>query len=175
MATCAEECVPDIFQREMPDFDKIPLPEYKPFRYFFTPAPPSCTSTMLFVWLSRLLVCFLLRQNSWTKSKWNSSEFFSLQTQSSLQFCLEISFSSNSRNLLQFLQFSCCTLYRRKPDRKRYPFPIGLRNIYWNLKPENSQDYAQKPQQNCMFMNSASGRRGGTWGRYVENMCECIL
>jgi hypothetical protein len=28
----AEECVPDIFQREMPDFDKIPLPEYKPFR-----------------------------------------------------------------------------------------------------------------------------------------------
>jgi hypothetical protein len=34
MAICAEECVPDIFQREMPDFDKIPLPEYKPFRYF---------------------------------------------------------------------------------------------------------------------------------------------
>ncbi len=32
MATCVEECVPDIFQREMPDFDKIPLPEYKPFR-----------------------------------------------------------------------------------------------------------------------------------------------
>jgi hypothetical protein len=31
----AEECVPDIFQREMPDFDKIPLPEYKPFRYSF--------------------------------------------------------------------------------------------------------------------------------------------
>ncbi len=26
-----------------------------------------------------------------------------------------------------------------------------------NLKPENSQDYAQKPQQNCTFMNSAPG------------------
>ncbi len=25
-----------------------------------------------------------------------------------------------------------------------------------NLKSENSQDYAQKPQQNCEFMNSAS-------------------
>ncbi len=29
--------------------------------------------------------------------------------------------------------------------------------VYGNLKSENSQDYAQKPQQNCTFMNSASG------------------
>ncbi len=29
--------------------------------------------------------------------------------------------------------------------------------IFWNLKSENSQDYAQKPQRNCTFMNSASG------------------
>ncbi len=28
--------------------------------------------------------------------------------------------------------------------------------VYGNLKSENSQDYAQKPQRNCMFMNSAS-------------------
>jgi hypothetical protein len=28
---------------------------------------------------------------------------------------------------------------------------------YGNLKSEDSQDYAQKPQQNCTFMNSASG------------------
>ncbi len=27
------------------------------------------------------------------------------------------------------------------------------------LKTENSQDYAQKPQQNCTFINSASGTR----------------
>ncbi len=35
--------------------------------------------------------------------------------QSPLQLCFEISISSNSRNLLQFLQFSYCTLQRRKP------------------------------------------------------------
>ncbi len=27
--------------------------------------------------------------------------------------------------------------------------------VYGNLKSEKSQDYAQKPQRNCMFMNSA--------------------
>jgi hypothetical protein len=30
--------------------------------------------------------------------------------------------------------------------------------VYGNLKFENSQDYAQKPQRNCTFMNSASVR-----------------
>jgi hypothetical protein len=28
-----------------------------------------------------------------------------------------------------------------------------------NLKPENSEDYAQKPQRNCMFINASSGWR----------------
>ncbi len=28
--------------------------------------------------------------------------------------------------------------------------------VYGNLKSENSQDYAQKPQRNCTFMNLAS-------------------
>ncbi len=28
-----------------------------------------------------------------------------------------------------------------------------------NLKSEKSQDYAQKPRRNCMFMNSAAGQR----------------
>jgi hypothetical protein len=27
--------------------------------------------------------------------------------------------------------------------------------VYEKLKSENSQDYAQKPQRNCMLMNSA--------------------
>jgi hypothetical protein len=76
----------------------------------------------------------------------------------------------------------------RKPERKPCPLPYGLRNLYRNLKSENSQDYAQKtiplpyglrnpyrnlkteysqdyaqqPQQNCTFMNSTSGgERGG--------------
>jgi hypothetical protein len=43
-----------------------------------------------------------------------------------------------------------------KPDRKPYPLPYGLGNLYRNLKSENSQDYAQKPQQYFTFMNSAS-------------------
>ncbi len=29
--------------------------------------------------------------------------------------------------------------------------------VYGNLKSENSEDYAQKPQRNCPLMNSASG------------------
>jgi hypothetical protein len=29
--------------------------------------------------------------------------------------------------------------------------------VYGNLKSENSQDYTQKPQRHCTFMNSASG------------------
>ncbi len=123
---------------------------------------------------------------------------------STLQLCLEIYISSNSRNLLQFLLFSCCTQRRKEENliKNHTPFsmvseihpetsslrtlkvmpknlnkiesswirlqngcqsigencftPYGLRNPYRNLKSENSQDYAQKPQQNCMFMNSAS-------------------
>jgi hypothetical protein len=43
-----------------------------------------------------------------------------------------------------------------KPDRKPYPLPYGLRNPYINLKSEYSQDYAQIPQRNFIFMNSSS-------------------
>jgi hypothetical protein len=48
--------------------------------------------------------------------------------------------SSNSRNLLQFLQY---TVKEKggKPDRKQYLLPYGLRNPYRNLKSEeNSED-----------------------------------
>jgi hypothetical protein len=45
---------------------------------------------------------------------------------------------------------------KTKPDRKLHPLPYGLRNLYRHLKSGNSQDYVQKPQRNCMFMNSAS-------------------
>jgi hypothetical protein len=45
----------------------------------------------------------------------------------------------------------------RKSDRKLRHFSNGLRNPYRNFKSENSQDYGQKPQRNCRFMNSASG------------------
>jgi hypothetical protein len=80
-------------------------------------------------------------------------------SQSPRQLYLEISISSNSRNLLQFLQFSASAEEKEgKPDRKQYPLLYSLRNPYRNLKSENSQDYAQKPQRNCTFMNSASGK-----------------
>ncbi len=36
----------------------------------------------------------------------------------------------------------------------------NLNIVYGNLKSESSQDYAQKPQRNCTFMNSASGLGG---------------
>jgi hypothetical protein len=43
----------------------------------------------------------------------------------------------------------------KKPDRKPYSLPYGSRNPYRNLKSENSQDYAQKPQRNCTFMKTS--------------------
>jgi hypothetical protein len=44
--------------------------------------------------------------------------------------------------------YSSATGHRKgeKPDRKPIPLPYSLRNPYINLKSENSQDYAQKPQ-----------------------------
>jgi hypothetical protein len=69
--------------------------------------------------------------------------------QSPLQLCLEISFTSNSRNLLQIIQFSTIQLLYTVKDKGGNPNR--------NLKPENSQDCAQRPQRNCTFMNSASG------------------
>jgi hypothetical protein len=50
-------------------------------------------------------------------------------------------------------------------DKSLKSFPLwccGLKQVfnvnivYGNLKSDNSQDYAQKPQQNCSFMNSVS-------------------
>ncbi len=54
---------------------------------------------------------------------------------------LRISISSNSRNLLQLLQFITDIVKdtRGKRDRKLYPLPYGLRNPYRNLKSELSR------------------------------------
>jgi hypothetical protein len=43
-----------------------------------------------------------------------------------------------------------------KPDRTP-PLFLWFKKSMQNLK-ENSQDYAQKPQRNCTFMNLASTR-----------------
>jgi hypothetical protein len=81
--------------------------------------------------------CFLKTTNS----------FHSCYSQSPLHLCLEISISSNSCNLLQFLQFVTLHCKGGTPNRKPYPLSDGLRNPYRNLKSESSQDYAKKPQQ----------------------------
>ncbi len=64
-------------------------------------------------------------------------------SKSPLQLCLEIFISSNSHNLLEFLQ---CVAVHCKGERKKiiwkpHPLPYGLRNPYRNL--ENSQDHAK--------------------------------
>ncbi len=62
-------------------------------------------------------------------------------SQSSLQFCPENSFYffQLTQPLIGFVQEK-----GGKPDRKPHPLPYGLR--YSIQKPENSHDYAQKPQ-----------------------------
>ncbi len=42
-------------------------------------------------------------------------------------------------------------------EQKWFETGCNVNIVYGNLESENSQDYVQKPQQNCTFMNSASG------------------
>ncbi len=79
--------------------------------------------------------------------------FPSCFSQSPLQLCIDISITLLRTHAASY---SYCKGEGGKPDRKPCPLPYGLRNPYRNLKSENSQDYAQKPQWNCTFMNSAS-------------------
>jgi hypothetical protein len=61
---------------------------------------------------------------------------------------------------LLFTVTSTTGLYYPHSLRKSGLKLVGNVNIvYRNLKYENSKDYAQKPQRNCKFMNSASGHR----------------
>jgi hypothetical protein len=55
---------------------------------------------------------------------------------------------------------------RGKPERKSHPLHYILRNPFSNLKSE--KDYAQTPQRNCTFMNSASGKHVRTF--FVKNV-----
>ncbi len=103
--------------------------------------------------------------NSWTKSRQKSYEFSSVLftvTSTLYSFALRLIFLQTHATSFTFWS-SITALYNIKekggqPDRKPYPLPYGLRNPYRNLKSEKPQDYGQKPQQNCMFMNSASAK-----------------
>ncbi len=78
-------------------------------------------------------------------------------SQSPLQLCLRFLFLQPHAT-----SYSFCKGERRTPHRKPNPLSYGLLNPYRNLKSENSQDYAQKPQSDCMFMNWASGNKFST-------------
>ncbi len=65
-----------------------------------------------------------------------------------LQLCMEISIFSTHATSSSF--YSAYTVKEKgvKTDMKPHPFLYVLRNPYRNLKSENPQDYAHKPQKN---------------------------
>ncbi len=65
-----------------------------PLHYFLNPSNVNMNA----------FVCGALRPNSWTKSR-QKAFLFAIQSHLYLQLCLELSFSSSSRNLLQFVNF----------------------------------------------------------------------
>ncbi len=75
--------------------------------YFFSPPPPTPTHLVpnaRKVWPNIGKISQAQRPNSWKKYRQQSFKSFPpCYSQSTLQLCLEISISSNSRNLLQFL------------------------------------------------------------------------
>jgi hypothetical protein len=42
------------------------------------------------------------------------------------------------------------------PSKSCFKLVSHVNIVFGKFKPENSQDYAQNPQRNCTFMNSAS-------------------
>jgi hypothetical protein len=73
-----------------------------------------------------------------------------------LQLCLELSISSKSHNLLQFLQFQLLYTVKEKgvkPNGKPSPSLWFKKSVQ---KPQ-AWEHAQKSQKNCTSMNLASG------------------
>jgi hypothetical protein len=99
------------------------------------------------------------RPNSWTKNPDKSLISFLLAIQSLLySFAVRFLFLQTHATSYSFCSALVYTIKEKvgKPERKPHPLPYGLRNPCRNLKSENSQDYAQRPQRNCTFMNLAS-------------------
>jgi hypothetical protein len=55
-----------------------------------------------------------------------------------------------------YSQSTLLTDFTPSPDQKGFKTVCNVNIVYGNLKSENFQDYAQKPQRNCTFINSAS-------------------
>jgi hypothetical protein len=49
------------------------------------------------------------------------------------------------------------TDFTHTPEQKWFETNLLCKHCIWKLKFENSEDYDQKPQRNCTFMNPASG------------------
>ncbi len=118
------------------------------------------------LWCVLSLLCGL-RPNSWTKYRQKSSEFSSL--------LLTVPSTALPWDFYFFKLMQPLTEERGKTYRKPYPFPYGLRNPYTNIKSENSQDYAQKPQLNCTFVNSVSGCVLWSTGCKKESVEPCTV
>jgi hypothetical protein len=101
------------------------------------------------------------RPNSWTKYRQKSLKSYLLAIQSLLySFALRFLFLQTHATSYSFCSALVYTLKEKvgKPESKPHPIPYGLRNPNRDLKSENSQDYGQKPQRNCTFMNLDSVR-----------------
>ncbi len=71
------------------------------------------------------------------------------------------------------LAIHCHLNLRILPSKSGLKLIGNVNIVYGNLKSENSRDYAQKPQRNCTFMNSASDYAtqragGGRWQKTVK-------
>jgi hypothetical protein len=60
--------------------------------------------------------------------------------------------------------------YSAPPSKSNLKLVCNINIVYGSLKFEDSQDYAQKPRRNCMFMNSVSGNTL-TFGKEVALTC----
>jgi hypothetical protein len=109
----------------------------------------------------------ILRPKSWTKSKQKFSSLLFTVTSTALPW--DFYFFKLTQPLTVSTVHFLYTVTEQggKPERILYPLPYCLRNPYSNLKSENSQDYAYKPQWNCTFMNSASGQG---WNIYSKGL-----
>jgi hypothetical protein len=58
--------------------------------------------------------------------------------------------------------------YSHPPSKSDMKLVCNVNSVYVNLKSENYQDYAQKPQRNCTFMKSASVQEGGGCNQCCE-------
>ncbi len=71
-----------------------------------------------------------------------------------------------------YSQSPLLTDFTPPPPKNGLKLVCNVNIVYGNLKSENSEDYAQKPQRNCVFTNSATGDGSGGESKRSHN-CTC--